>query len=461
MKTIFVTAFHSFISRSILNTGAFKILANQPDLKITIFVPDFKTDFYKNIYGNKNVIIEGVNVEKLSLSRIPYHFQKLAEMFLPTYTKKMWAAGGAPNNKKIKKNLIFRWLELLFFFISENFRISHKILRALDFYFSSSNVFGDYIKKHQPDFCFAADLISGPDALFLMAAKKHGIKTMGMVRSWDCATNKGLSRVLPERILVNNSQTKKDMIEYHDAAAEKITVVGFPQFDSYITEKPKSREEFFKNIGVDLNKRLVIFAPAGSFLSNTDWQLGEILQKSLNNGSISGNIQFLVRNHPQNPADISELRNDPNFIIDKPGIAFGQNAKANELNNRAVEHLINWLYHSDLVITVNTSLVLDGIIFDKPQIMIAFDGYEKRSYLKSVRRYHNENNMREFINTGAARVVNNPEELINWINKYLENPKLDAEGRARARKEILMDPDGKSGERIANFVLNFLINYYE
>lgn len=456
MKTIFITAFHSFISRSILNTDAFKILAGKSDLKIVIFIPDLKRDFYAKAYGKKNIIIEDVNVEKISPSRIPYHFQKLAEMFLPTYTKRMWAAGGAPNNKKNKKNPAFYWLELLVFFISENFKISREISRALDFYFSSSNIFGDFIKKYRPDLCFATDLISGPDALFLMAAKKHGIKTAGMVRSWDCATNKSLTRVLPDKIFVPNNQIRNEMIKYHDAAAEKISVVGFPQYDSYVTAKPASREEFFENIGADINKRLVIFAPAGNLLSGDDGETAAILQKALEDGRIPKDTQFLVRNHPQNPADMNGLGDDPNFIIDKPGISFGSNAKASELDSRAVDHLINSLYYSDLVITVNTSLVLDGIIFDKPQIMVAFDGYEKRPYLKSVRRYHDENNMKRLVGTGAARVVDNPDELILWIGRYLENPALDAERRIKARKEILMNPDGKSGERIANFLLEFL-----
>ena len=456
MKTIFITAFHSFISRSILNTDVFKILTEQPDLRIIIFVPEFKKDFYKNTYGSENVIIEGVNPEKLSPSRTPYHFQKLAGMFLPTYTKKIWAAGGAPNNRKIKKNLIFYWLELLIFFISKNFKISHKILRAADFHFSSNNIFGNYIAKYRPELCFSTDLISGPDAIFLMAAKKHNIKTIGMVRSWDCATNKSLTRVLPNRILVNNNQTMKDMIEYHDAAAEKIIVVGFPQFDSYLKTKLLSREEFFKLIGADLNKRLVFFAPAGKFLSDCDAETAEVLKEALHNGKLPVDVQFLVSYHPQNPADLINLKNNPNFIIRHLGTAFGDNAKANELDKESANQLINFIYHSEIIIHHSSSLGLDASIFDKPQIMIAFDGYEKKSYLESVRRYHNENNMKGFINTGAARVVKNPEELVYWINKYLSNPKIDAAGRARARMEILANPDRNSGRRIANFILSFL-----
>ena len=457
MKTIFITAFHSFISRSILNTDAFKILSENPILKIVVFVPEFKKDFYIQTYGGDGVIIEGIRTDLLSSSQTPYYFQKAAEMFLPTYTKKMWAAGGATNNKRVKGSRIFYWLELIIFFVSENFKISHKIFRALDFHFSSHNIFGDYIEKYRPDLCFATDLISGSDAMFLMAAKAAGVKTIGMVRSWDCSTNKSFTRALPDQVMVNNLEVKKEMIKYHDAKDGGIYISGFPQFDPYLTEKPDSKEEFFKKIGADINKKLIIFAPAGNFLSDTDWQLAEILKSALDKKLIPRDVQFLVRNHPQNPADLSRLVGDNRFIIDKPGVVFGKDTKSNELDKAQVSHLINSLYHSDLVISVNTSLGLDASIFDKPQIMIAFDGYEKKPYLESVRRYHDENNMKGFVNTGAARVANSSEELIDWIGRYLKDPGLDSEGRARARKEILDNPDGKSGEKIAGFILKKLI----
>jgi len=456
MKTIFITAFHSFISRSILNTDVFRILAEKPDLRIVIFVPDYKKDFYVQTYGGSRVVIEGIRTDLLSSSQWPYRFQRLAEMFLPTFTKKMWAAGGAPNNKKIKKNFIFYWLELLIFFISENFKISHKILRTLDFYFSSTNVFGDYIKKHQSDLCFATDLISGPDAMFLMAAKKAGTKTIGMVRSWDCATNKSLTRVLPDKIIAVNEQVKNEMIKYHDAEAGNIFISGFPQFDSYLKTKSLSRGEFFKLIGAEPNKRLVFFAPAGKFLSDCDAETAEVLKEALHNGKLPVDVQFLVSYHPQNPADLINLKNDPNFIIRHLGTAFGDNAKANELDKESANQLINFIYHSEIIIHHSSSLGLDASIFDKPQIMIAFDGCQKKPYLKSMRRHHDEDNMKGFIATGAARVVNNPDELVYWINKYLKNPKIDAAGRARARMKILANPDGNSGKRIANFILSFV-----
>ena len=191
-------------------------------------------------------------------------------------------------------------------------------------------------------------------------------------------------------------------------------------------------------------------------MTDIDWQYCDIFKKALSKGDLSADLLFLIRNHPTRPADLSQFSCEPQFIIEIPGIPFGDNAKATEMDHKATSHLINSIYHSEMVITVNTSLVLDALIFDKPQIMLGFDGYEKRPFLGSIRRYQKEDNILGFIKTGAVRMANNPEELIYWINKYLENPALDADGRVKARKEILMNPDGKSGERIAGKILDFL-----
>jgi hypothetical protein len=50
---------------------------------------------------------------------------------------------------------------------------------------------------------------------------------------------------------------------------------------------------------------------------------------------------------------------------------------------------------------------------------------------------------------GASRLACDPEECIRLINRYLDDPTLDADGRERAREEDCGPLDGKAGERIA------------
>jgi hypothetical protein len=57
---------------------------------------------------------------------------------------------------------------------------------------------------------------------------------------------------------------------------------------------------------------------------------------------------------------------------------------------------------------------------------------------------------------GGMRVAVSPDDLLKTINAYFENPELDAEGRARTRNQQCYRIDGKSGERVGRFVVEFL-----
>jgi hypothetical protein len=88
--------------------------------------------------------------------------------------------------------------------------------------------------------------------------------------------------------------------------------------------------------------------------------------------------------------------------------------------------------------------------------MIEFDGSKKKPYLQSVKRYHDEDHMRRFINTGAAQIAESFDALVTAINAYLENPQQDREGRARGRDQQCWRLDGESGRRIGQFVVDTL-----
>lgn len=458
MRTILIPIFQSFISRSILITDTFKKLSSA-GLRIVLLVPDYKKDFYLENFGKENVIIESVDDQKLRKLSSKF-MQKLAISLLPTYFVKY------RNRKRLERNPLLWLLNSLVIYFFGPFKISHKVFRFFDRLTMDTALFDGYFERYKPDAVFATDIFSPADAHLLRSAEKHGVRSIGMVRSWDCPTNKNLLRIIPSKVLANNEANKKELVRFHDVEEDRIQVVGFPQFDPYFTMKPSPRKDFFstfggsavggKKIGVSLDKRLILFAPAGSALADIDWQYCEILDGAQKEGRIPADIVFLVRKHPQDTTDLSKFEDKPNFVIEQPGRSFGGRTRATEIDLEATQHLIDSVCHSKLLISVNTTLGLDAVIFDKPHIILAFDGYEKRPFLKSVRRYQREDNTKAFTDTGAVRMANNPEELVYWINRYLEDPGTDKEGRERARKETLSGIDGKSGERIADAVLEFI-----
>lgn len=114
------------------------------------------------------------------------------------------------------------------------------------------------------------------------------------------------------------------------------------------------------------------------------------------------------------------------------------------------------IYYSEIVMYIATSLGLDSAVFDKPQIIVSFDGWEDVPYVRSVKRYHNEDNLRSLIKLGGTKVVESRDNLIRSINEYLVYPEHQQEGRNRIIEKLMHKIDGKAGERIASVIINCL-----
>ncbi len=476
IKTIFIAAFHTLASRNILATDVLKSLSADPELRLVIFVPLFKTDFLKEQYGRDNIIFVGFNERQLNNYFWFENLTSLAFSFLSTYTAKLRSQEKLRKEKSLRALVKYGRNRFAGAFLSR-LMPARFLLRFFDRFFSPIKLLNQYFDQYQPLAVFATDVFLAADVLFLQAAKARRILSIGMVRSWDNTTTKGLMRCLPDKLIVNNEIIKKEAVELHDFSAKNIFVSGLPQFDIGFLGKRTPRQEFFGKIGLNPKKRMILFAPAGQFLSDTDWQICEILKNGLDQKKIPSDLQFLVRSHPMDPAPLSQFQPDERFVIERPGTYFkvetrnlgvvsgrrvvagdpvdlGQlNAKLTEMSLDDLNHLFDSLYHSEMLIQVNSTIGIDSLIFDKPDIMIEFDGWEKKNYLDSVERYHHEDHMQKFLKTGAIRIVRSQEELFEWINKYLEGPELDSGKRKIGAGQQIKFLDGQSGKRAAEFIL--------
>ena len=90
-------------------------------------------------------------------------------------------------------------------------------------------------------------------------------------------------------------------------------------------------------------------------------------------------------------------------------------------------------------------------------VTINFDGWEKPEdvpFLRSLpRRWRSEDNQISWMSFGMTPLVNNKEELAEWINRYLEDPSLDRDKRKAFREAYCWKFDGKAAERIAEICL--------
>lgn len=448
-KTLFITSFHGIISKNILNSDVLRVLSASDDLRIVVFVPEHKKDLFVKYYKYENVIFEGVNISDLIKSKINTLFSRISILLVDShylYYKKRERLNAS---KSIRGYLKYSY-EIIFTKLFSSSKLARKIFRFFDYYLAPKNFFESYFNFYKPDCVFVTDIFDKVDIAFLREAKHKKAYTIGMVRSWDNCYSKGLLRVLPDKLIVNNDLIKEEAIKLHDVKNKNIFVGGLPQFDNFLIEKRLKRDEFYKKIGANPDKKIIMFSPVGFPLSTTDWQICQILKDAQDDKTLSSDLQFLVRLHPGRDLPLGNFINNGNFIFDKPGVGEGKDV---EFRPSDVNHLADSIFYSSIVIWVATTLGIDALVYDKPQIAINFDGFENKTYIESIKRYYNEDHMKKFLDIGGVSVVNNKEDLILWINKYLNNPNINEEKRKKSIDLEFYKLDGKSGQRIANYII--------
>ncbi len=453
MKTIFIILDSGAAIRNILRTDVFRILKSQKDLRIVIFSPVVDEDFRQE-FSADNVIIEPVPKWK------PNPIVKIAR----SLRKDVWAEKTQIftflNRRKRKHRRFIRWFVLkLLSGVNNNKGYDFMIntLERLEQRFTPL-VAIDTIKKYNPDIIFYTTLYAKDLAIELTAFKLK-LKTICFIHSWDNPTSKGPFQVLPDRIIVWNEILKDELVRYHNYPEENIYICGVPQFDIY-GEKDNffPKEEFFRKGGLDPKKRLITYTTGTPGMLPDEHEVVEMLYKALKNNAFVYPSQLLVRLHPKDKLEYyKKFENLPDLVIQLPG----RPAKTNDNWNPTHEDmygLAELMNYSDVVINIASTITIDAVCFNTPVVNVAFDGYENKSYNSSCRRYYDYEHYRNILKTGGVRVANNLDELIKHVNDYLLNPSLDDEGRELIRKQQCWRLDGKSGQRIAECILDYLNN---
>lgn len=449
MKTIFIAVFQPFIARNILNTGVLDTLLAR-DTRVILFVPTKKFEFYSKEYTRPNVIVEAFDPEA-HMGRIEKIFQDFAWLLVNSNVKRFQEQKRYTQHK----NPIRYYYHRLAIALLSPLSFVHHIFRWKDRVFNASDVFKSYFDKYHPDIVFAPDVFGHADVLLMKSARTHSVRLIGMVRSWDNPTAKHLLRVIPDTLLVHNDIIKEEVVKLHDVPESIITVVGTAHYEYYRTYQPVPREEFFKRVGVDPSKRIMMFAPAGDKFISTDWQTAEILKRAYAAGKIPSDVVTLVRIHPSNPTELVGFTPDEHFVIEKPGMKFeGARERDKELGVPEVHHLLDSLHYSELVVNVVSSMVLDASVLDVPVVTVGFNGWEKNvPFGNSVERYLADENMAKLLAIGGTPVVKTEEELVSAINEYLEHPEKDREGRKRIIDIQCAGLDGHAKDKITSAIL--------
>lgn len=313
--------------------------------------------------------------------------------------------------------------------------------------------------KYQPRLVVAAN----PGLVFsevplLRTARRRGVFSMAIDPSWDNFTNKLIPVRQVDRLVVWNDIMKAQAMSLHGYRDDAIRVAGAPQFDSYFRPQMRTpREEFFRKIGADPSRKLIALTTTPRSLYRHHDHVLRSLVPALA-GLLTG-AQILVRLHPRDEVDsYREFMNVPNVIIEKPfrdtvKVADGLAIDVMPENQR---HLGDTMRYADCVVNVASTIAIEACIFDTPVVNICFDGPGEEPYVTSARRYYSFTHYVNITSRGAVRVAQSPDEMVAMVARYLQEPTLDASGRRQVVLDQCQFTDGRSAERVIQFVLDEL-----
>ena len=442
MKTVVITSYHPHITRNILQAGVLDLVVAS-GARVVLLVPPKKVEYFTETFADRGVIIEGVEVPK------------------KTFEGAILLFGFGLFN--INNRVVRGWKENNWFLYVSSILINKTLshfpflrawLRAVASQYLVTDVLDPLFEKYDPDLVVTTDSFFRDDRAICITAKKHGIKTIGMIRSWDNATTKGVFLCSPDKVTVPNLVLKDELMSIHRVPESMITVTGWPHYDSAQKGPTVSREEFFASMGLDLKRKIILYGPGGNILYKHDHEIFVMLKRLVDSNAFSVPVQFLVRFPPGDDLDASSIENDPNFIIDKPGTNITGRKKESEMSVSDQAHLENTLHHTDLVLTLVSTLAIDGEVFGKPAVILGFDvpGANKQSVNTFSVRLH----FRKLLNSGLATVARSEEEFVESINAHLSDPAFRSKEREELISRYAYKLDGKSAERVATVILEEL-----
>ncbi len=453
-KTIFLLLPTGITVRNFLTTGVIEQLLLMNQIKIIVFTFSPKT-FKQYQIENEKIIVKKLPKTRAFTVSNALHIILKRRFFKIRSTISTKILSKAPLFPK-DHNFFLEYI------LSLPFPKSEKIYRWLRALVSSLNGFSpkvkEYFNYYQPSLVISTHPIAKNETEFLQCAKKLGINTVGMIKSWDNLTTKGYLPVFTNHYIVWNQVMQEEMIKIHNIQRSDVTITGVPQFDSYSDRKTiVQKEDFFLNIGLNHKKKTILYFTSPESIAPEDPKILLKILKRLSEQERK-NFQIVVRLHPldsmQRYTFIQQSIYD-NITFQIPGRDLNGDGNYRMHDPMFINELRDTMFYSDVTINTCSSTSLDAVAMDRPVVNIAFD-LEQKDYLKSCKRYYDFEHFQPILKTCATKLASSFDELINLIFRYIKDPGLESEERKQLRNIMCYEVDGLSSKRIADAIFNNL-----
>ena len=357
MKIILIPITNTFVVRTFLRTDAYRIIEAAPDARMVFLVPPEKLAYYRIEFPSPRALFD--ILPEVRDTRVERFFKVWETSSIHARTQEMlqrWELARQRSRAAFARGVPLFLLRRLCWHLGA-YAWWREIIRRCYVLFSDAEVAAAF-DRHAPDMVFCPVMIGGEYA-FLREARRRGIATVGMILSWDNLFSKNLIRVHPDTLLVHTDTIGDAARHLGDMPGSRIRAIGIPQYDRYFRGENKGyhlepRADFFRRIGADPAKKLILYAFSGKAGLDIELEIAELLHEALAKKEIQPEAQVLIRSYPR--SDFSEektemFRKRYGFLVVPSVARTGSDAESWEFDEPSLEFLASSLAHADFVMT--------------------------------------------------------------------------------------------------------------
>lgn len=449
MKTIFLFIYHHSHISDLLNTEYIKYLSSK--YKVVVILPkrDGETSAKSgNYFQDENIIYEEYSMVNVKWW---YRFKLLRASCVRKFdhllhSKINYKRNKSSDERRVILRIISRLLPMKF--------TDPSVFTFLEKIFTSkSKQFNEYIEKYKPSLIITATPgFTFFEAEVVILAKKAKIPTVSINFTWDNLTSNGKLIRKTDYLIVWNNIIKKEAKDFHNYPLENVFVSGSLRFDCYFNKMDGElkKDEFLKSKNLDPKLKTIFIATMSQNNYPAHAELIENILKFRDEGKIKENVNVFVRVHPKDSVSLYEHiidANIKNFHIEIAGKQIkkdGAKGQKIQMDEEDIVNLKNTLMNIDVSINPFSTMSLESMIFDKPVINIGLI----EEYRPALYYLH----YKPLLDAKSVRVAFDEEQLINHINSYLEDPKLNSKNRKKIVNDFISFTDGLSYKRNVDFL---------
>lgn len=318
-----------------------------------------------------------------------------------------------------------------------------------------------FLDRHRIDAVVSITPFVSQEQVLLWATARRGTPRITSILSFDNITTRPPLPVDFSRYLVWNRFNRDEIIRgYPEVDPDDIEIVGAAQFDFYADPANVIDEATWRaGLGIPAGAPTVLFGAGAVQIAPHETQHVDQLVDAVRRGVLPADLRVVVRRHPiDRSGRWDRFADEPIVVLDDPGEVNTEDLRAGHVNlgEDQVVALCSSLAHTDVHVSVSSTMTLDGAFYGKPQIGPAFDARPGRPFDHHARALYEREHFLPIVASGGMALVHDPGTYIATVARYLRDPSEDAPERRAMLEAMATSTDGRSTERVAAAIERFL-----